>query len=708
MNRISNVSESNERLSERKVLNTKEEFNTFIEDKEKSLDDVAVKLDDDKAEMLKVVISSRVMENSQVDLYKSLVEGMNAYTKKPNLKKIKNLQFSGEFDIKKFEEGGFDKEIKEKYLNEFAKTSLLSLGNERSLVVKKLRKLGEAYQYVHPGVGLGELSKAINIIQSAEEGNLTEVVYKNVLPFLRVNRGYLSDAYSMVENAVFEYEESHKETSSKLAKLKESVDPKVGLRVSPMNIKKPETIKEQGVGTTDTGERIVEVKSIKRNVWDGLRLPAAENLSIGTDALNRVNEMRYVYSGENYQKIDKFNGDQIFVDIMIDEIVKQDANALPKEIKSKYLDGGKFRDLGDRSVINLMAQYQKIKGLKVDGLFGNQTYNELLKDAKVKGINIVDRSKNTEEIAKLRKEKGLKLRNDGKLFREKRVSNTENIVLRDKKGTPLKGEAVKLINEKSLNAMRKLRDNTDNKVLNVLYDIIEQAEPGFLRKKGFPTRENLKDLSGENALMLLMKYQSIRGLKIDGVLGNNTKNMIMIDAGDLQINKEKTSNIALKNLVLSIDEKSSESDVYLTLNKIKDAEISLKEKYEMYGKVMKEINPKNEIFIGSSDLAKLKLKGTLYNMVLKGMSDDQILVQYNQFIENFRKDVVDMSYDYTNDATNLSKGKQVEGFKLTKESLMEDVRDVLKNQDSMENFLRKELNSIRVLKLDFDSKYDDV
>lgn len=121
-----------------------------------------------------------------------------------------------------------------------------------------------------------------------------------------------------------------------------------------------------------------------------------DDIRVDTDALNRSQSMRYAYSAEDAQ-LDNFSGDQILLRTAINEVFAKVRFKMGFGVDElmENLD-----EISDREVAYIVAAYQQVKGLTVDGKFGPNTFKALEKDA---GVKIVDRSTNEEAVSRFKK-----------------------------------------------------------------------------------------------------------------------------------------------------------------------------------------------------------------------------------------------------------------------------------------------------------------
>ncbi len=143
----------------------------------------------------------------------------------------------------------------------------------------------------------------------------------------------------------------------------------------------------------------------RRNYMQQLeaKLEQDYEINVGTDHLNRAESMRFVYCSSNLEDpLATFEGDQILLQIALKELVESTSYGLksPKPLLDTI---NKFTT---RDVAYIIAAYQQIKELKVDGKFGPNTFERLKKD--YKEGTIIDRVTGTEAVSKYKQFKNIR------------------------------------------------------------------------------------------------------------------------------------------------------------------------------------------------------------------------------------------------------------------------------------------------------------
>lgn len=153
-----------------------------------------------------------------------------------------------------------------------------------------------------------------------------------------------------------------------------------------------ENIKQSLVEELKLKSPVIEEVKDKPVFEFGYFMPSLESglrkqISSSTDSLNRAQSMRFAYAGENPQVENmNFNGDQVLLKTAIEKVF----SSKRFEITPGYENILENLDkVSDREAVYIIAAYQQLNGLEVDGKFGKETLAALKKDA---GVRIVNRS----------------------------------------------------------------------------------------------------------------------------------------------------------------------------------------------------------------------------------------------------------------------------------------------------------------------------
>jgi murein L,D-transpeptidase YcbB/YkuD len=172
-------------------------------------------------------------------------------------------------------------------------------------------------------------------------------------------------------------------------------------------LKRQKMVEQAEVETGKTGssvEKVVDTKVEQSESSMGQFMNYIENglfknlddIKVGTDTLNRSQSMRYLYSAEDAQ-LDNFSGDQILLRTAINKVFEKERFEMGFGVDELM---NNLDEITDREVAYIVAAYQQINGLTVDGKFGPNTFKALEKDA---GVKIVDRSTNEEAVSRYKK-----------------------------------------------------------------------------------------------------------------------------------------------------------------------------------------------------------------------------------------------------------------------------------------------------------------
>lgn len=198
--------------------------------------------------------------------------------------------------------------------------------------------------------------------------------------------------------------------------------------IKPKEVKKDDVVeaKKLKVEAKEAKETKLEHKNLK-SVLLALD-PNAENISVGTDRLNRSQEMRFVYSSDKYESVDRYNGDQILLVALLKDL---SGGLSTKNLVGDYFNNMTQKDLlniSDSDVVKLINIFQKVHGLKVDGKFGPETYYVLVNSAEGYGYNVIDRSEQIKKSDEHSKDDRYKEIRSGKKYSEKRRSKRKKKV----------------------------------------------------------------------------------------------------------------------------------------------------------------------------------------------------------------------------------------------------------------------------------------
>jgi hypothetical protein len=199
--------------------------------------------------------------------------------------------------------------------------------------------------------------------------------------------------------------------------------------------------------------------------------PSIDSFEVTTDMLNRSQEMRFVYSSEGYESIDKLNGDQILLKTLLKDLSAGLSTFEAMGAAYKNPTKEQLNSLTDIQVSKLIKIYQKTVGLKVDGKFGPSTYNSLVQSAEKSGYKIVDRSEMIKESDEYSKDDRYKKIRSGKVYSKKvRRNKVKNKLKQSNNWYERDAEYSKEISKGLIKGVYEMTDDELNLFKNLVVD----------------------------------------------------------------------------------------------------------------------------------------------------------------------------------------------------------------------------------------------
>lgn len=225
----------------------------------------------------------------------------------------------------------------------------------------------EIFSKEDPKAILANIQKLdLNFMSDLEKDSFIKIV-KLELKGDRENSTYREYFYAYFGDRIKQFQEDLSFIEAEKAKLDKvyaaSTKGEAGEVDSPKNpTEKPKTKKTTAQKPKETSKGSKSLDSVE--------------VYANTYALNASQEMRHVFAAKENRDF----GDHILVKTMINELNKN----------GYKLSTDNLRELRDSKIVKMIGAYQKLKGIKVDGKFGPQTFAKLKGDLP-KGVELVMR-----------------------------------------------------------------------------------------------------------------------------------------------------------------------------------------------------------------------------------------------------------------------------------------------------------------------------